>query len=185
MFRLPAYFRPPLRRAIAALSLVGFLAVNIGFPVVEPSGKDLSQPFPCMDKQCGCRSATACWQGCCCHTNREKLAWAEEHGVTPPAYVFAAAAKEEPIAVASCCTAKKSPAKKTAAAAKWRVSLVPTIAARKCQGLAQLWVILSAAVPPVSPVEMAVEVAIADLAPLPAENLLSYDLVPPTPPPRA
>jgi hypothetical protein len=136
-----------------------------------------------MASACSCRSAQACWRGCCCHTNREKLAWAEKHGVTPPSYVVAAAAKEKP-AARGCCASKKPP--QTAEAAdSWRLTLIPSIAARKCQGLAELWLILSAAAPIAKPVTCQIELAVATATPLPTDNLLSYDAVPPTPPPRA
>jgi hypothetical protein len=195
MFRLPKRVRWPARRIVAALSLVGFLAVNVGFPVVEPSGKDLSQPFPCMGSACSCRSAEACWRGCCCHTNREKLAWAKKHGIKPPAYVFAAAASEA-TAASSCCVAKPAGeatsccskgrvAKKSEQRSSWQIAMVSTIAARKCQGLDQLWMILSAAAPLARPVIFSAEPAVADIAPLPADILFTCDHVPPTPPPRA
>jgi hypothetical protein len=174
-------------RAIAALSLAGFLAGHIGFPVVEPCGKDASAPFPCMASACSCRNAEACWRGCCCHTNREKLAWAKKHGVTPPAYVVAAAAQEK--SPARGCCAAKTPAKQTTkqtagADDAWQWTLIPTVAARKCQGLAQLWIILSAAAPVADRVTFVVELRAADFAPLAARTLLSCEFVPPTPPPR-
>ena len=201
MFRLPARFRLAICRVVAALALAGFLIATIGMPVVEPqfgpNGKDISRPFPCMHSVCGCRSATACWQNCCCHTNREKLAWAAANDVTPPEYVVAAAAQEPALPTRACCVAKAkachsqaesdSPATTTAnsAAPTWRLSLVPSVAARKCQGMIQVWLMLSAAAPPAAPVRWTVECDIAELTELPLQSLLSCDLLPPTPPPKA
>jgi hypothetical protein len=159
MFRLAAYSWSLRRQAIAVLAMVGLLVATVGIPVLRPvrgpGGKDLSQPFPCMHSVCGCHSAAACWQGCCCHTNREKLAWADANGVVPPEYVVAAASLESP-AGGSCCSSHASGECGDAAAADessiagdsgMRLSLVSAIAARKCQGLPQLFLILSSALP--------------------------------------
>lgn len=97
------------RTLISALVLVSFCASFVPLPVVSraPIQKDQSAPFPCQHRPCGCQSAEACWKGCCCFTNREKLAWAEANGVTPPAYVIAAAEKEATTPVCTtggCCS---------------------------------------------------------------------------------
>jgi len=47
------------------------------------SGKDRSQPFPCMDKPCGCATAEQCFASCCCHTPAQRLAWARAQRVAP------------------------------------------------------------------------------------------------------
>jgi hypothetical protein len=142
--------------------MVGLLTATVGIPVLRPvpgpGGKDLSQPFPCMHSVCGCQNAAACWQGCCCHTNREKVAWAEVNGVTPPDYVVAAAAREQAATSASCCAAagnddcnNESDADGPAVSdgGGLRLALVSAMAARKCQGLPQLHLILSSALPAV------------------------------------
>jgi hypothetical protein len=82
------------RQVVACLLIVSLSGGIAGIPVVEFGPKDHSRPFPCQDNPCGCSSAEACWHHCCCHTNREKVAWAEAHGVTPPSYVVEAAEKE-------------------------------------------------------------------------------------------
>ena len=159
MFRLAAFSWSLHRQAIAVLSMIGLLAATVGIPVLRPArgpgGKDLSQPFPCMHSVCGCQNADACWQGCCCHTNREKIAWAEANGVTPPDYVVAAAALESP-AAGSCCSsfgddgcgdATDTDQAVVSDDDGLRFTLVAAIAARKCQGLPQLLVILSSALP--------------------------------------
>jgi len=47
------------------------------------SGKDRTQPFPCMDKPCGCATAEQCFASCCCHTPTQRLAWARAQRVAP------------------------------------------------------------------------------------------------------
>jgi hypothetical protein len=60
----------------------------------EAAKKDLSKPFPCMNRPCGCQNADQCWHSCCCFTMRERLAWAEANGIEPPAFLREAAARE-------------------------------------------------------------------------------------------
>jgi hypothetical protein len=87
-----------LHRATVAIALIlNQLVLATGLPlpaVASAAAKDKSKPFPCMDRPCGCMNAEQCWSHCCCFTMREKLAWAEEHGVEPPEFVREAAAKE-------------------------------------------------------------------------------------------
>lgn len=109
-------------------------------------------------------NAEACWRKCCCHTNAEKLAWAKQHGVTPPDYVVAAAERERSSACGgSCCSTKQQPAKvvgdeprtpaetpkaETAADdAPSPVALIRLEDYRACQGLDMLWLVLGQALP--------------------------------------
>lgn len=62
-------------------------------------GKDLSAPFPCQNRPCGCPSAERCWRTCCCFSMREKLSWARENGVEPPPDVIREAAAERSQAI--------------------------------------------------------------------------------------
>ncbi len=80
------------RRSFIGLCVAAHLAITIGFPLPR-AGENVahSEPFPCQHHQCGCRSAEQCWRSCCCLSTQEKLAWATQHGVTPPDYVLAAA----------------------------------------------------------------------------------------------
>lgn len=103
------------QRLIALAVLAGVCLALVPLPIASPpvAGKDRSQPFPCMDRPCGCASADQCWKGCCCFTNSEKVAWARANRIELPAFVLAAAKKEaETIAAAkpapekpaaSCC----------------------------------------------------------------------------------
>ena len=89
-----------------------YLIIVSGAPICIPgmmsASKDRSTPFPCMDSQCGCRDAEQCWKDCCCHTLSERIAWAREHGVAPPAYVVAADNQENWPDTRSCFAKKKS-----------------------------------------------------------------------------
>lgn len=69
---------------ILTLVSLSLLLCNTWIPVPITVEKDLSIPFPCQAKGCGCSSAAQCWENCCCHTDSEKLAWAVRNGVTPP-----------------------------------------------------------------------------------------------------
>jgi hypothetical protein len=79
-------WRSVARRLGVGLTLCAYLATLTGLPLPAASRKDTSQPYPCMDHPCGCRSAEDCWRHCCCLTIEERWAWARAHNVTPPAY---------------------------------------------------------------------------------------------------
>ena len=93
-WRRNGFWVSPGRRLCAGIVLLSYLATASGVPLPLLPNKDLSQPFPCMDHPCGCRSAEECWRHCCCFTPEEKLAWAHRHGIEPPAYA------ERPVHVA-------------------------------------------------------------------------------------
>jgi len=97
-----------LPRFLAILALLGQLVASIGIPVPVAAAKQSSVPYPCQGKKCGCKSSEACWAGaCCCFTMKEKLDWAEAHGVTAPAHSQAiAAAEEKPAEEEHDCCAK-------------------------------------------------------------------------------
>lgn len=50
-------------------------------------GRLSGERYPCEDCGCGCASATECWTHCCCHSEHQRLVWAIENGVAPPAGV--------------------------------------------------------------------------------------------------
>lgn len=78
------------KRGVAWVALLSHLMVTSGLPLPAPprKAKDDSLPFPCRDRPCGCLTYEECWQGdCCCFTLEEKLRWAEEKAVEPPAHV--------------------------------------------------------------------------------------------------
>lgn len=120
------------RRLVSLLLLLGICATVVPLPVAPApsSGKDLSAPFPCQNRPCGCRSAAQCWNGCCCFSNAEKLVWAKANNVTPPQFVVEAAAQETKMAQstdakpgccsksAGCCSSHKSTESKTSVGEK-------------------------------------------------------------------
>ncbi len=117
-----------IRRATCAFLAVSFIVTAAGIPL--PTGRNLSageksnEQFPCATSSCGCRTAAQCWESCCCHTLAERLAWAKQNGVRPPALAIATARAaghdlswlDQPlnkttehcqIATSSCCSGNK------------------------------------------------------------------------------
>lgn len=96
------------RRLLGLIALLPFVAVSFPLPSGGDVEKDRSQPFPCQDRPCGCRSAKQCWQKCCCFTNAQKVAWAKLNRVDVPEKVLTAARREQrqatEIARKSCCS---------------------------------------------------------------------------------
>jgi len=118
-----------VQRATTWTAIAGYAVVASGLPLpigaMQPRDrsvadsrlavKDRAQPFPCMDKPCGCATAEQCFASCCCHTPAERLAWARAHGHgVEPAVVAAlerrVAAAAKPAPEGSCCAAKRKPA---------------------------------------------------------------------------
>ncbi len=157
-------FRVHLRgRGGSWLALLGQLIAVIGLPLPRASAKDLSKPFPCMHRACGCLSAADCWKSCCCFSAGERVAWAREHEVEPPAALVEEAAREAVCChgTGQCCshgggctehktkpTQKPSPGK-TNSASPIRWLLV--IQANRCKGIGNGMSDLSHAAPPAPP----------------------------------
>src|SRR5437763_16067679 len=72
------------KRPAAWLALAGQWAALCGLPLPSVSAKDVSSPFPCQQRRCGCMRAADCWSHCCCFSAGERLAWAREHEVEVP-----------------------------------------------------------------------------------------------------
>jgi hypothetical protein len=79
---------------VVTLAIVAYLATTIGFPLPAAVSKR-GGAFPCQHHACGCATAAQCWDHCCCFTPSEKLAWAHEHHVEPPAKLIAEVAALE------------------------------------------------------------------------------------------
>lgn len=180
---ITARFSTSLRLSLVGLCVVAHLATTIGFPLPKAAEIETSsKPFPCQHHHCGCNSAEQCWQSCCCMSMPEKVAWAKEHGVTPPDYVVAAAAEEteheEPGSccdhskgeVASCCaghdehptpgccssehgSTTAEKGRQAGEARKDGTEWVIGVHAQKCQGLSLIWVTSGAVLPPPARVE--------------------------------
>jgi hypothetical protein len=192
---------------LVVVALLSQIIAATGAPVLSPrKTKAGAIPFPCQNHPCGCTTSEEGWAGdCCCFTLEQKLAWADERGIEPPAHVRpmvearkAATLKQK--AKPSCCaTLAKSekrsccegethttcpteqPATATVPAVKW----VAGFFAQKCRGegpagLLKLEVSVSPELPCKPP------------APLPARDLdvrfdshaVTISFCPPTPPPR-
>ena len=90
---------PKLVRGLLSLSvLLGICAMLFPLPIAplphNSQEKDSSEPFPCQNRPCGCRSAEQCWKKCCCFDNTQKIAWAKANNVKVPDFVLTAAKKE-------------------------------------------------------------------------------------------
>ena len=98
-FRSRTFWRAVARRLIGLSVLLSLCAVLLPLPLaplLHPgTGKDLSKPFPCQKRACGCQSADQCWKKCCCFTNSQKVAWARANKITLPDFVLVAAKTEE------------------------------------------------------------------------------------------
>jgi hypothetical protein len=194
-----------LQKAVALLLLLGILVEVAGIPVVSVSKKDRSRPYPCQDRPCGCASADECWHHCCCMNNKEKLAWARAHGVTPPDFVVAAAEQEhdEPaqicdreesgknvVAERPCCrhkhheVADSSHDSHDAEKSGRKVNLVLSDLARQCSGLPQIILLFSDALPCVAAAQWRPTEALLGYVVAAHRSFVSADLAPPVPPPK-
>jgi hypothetical protein len=83
-----------LRRLVGGSLIAAYVVVAAGIPLPTVSRPAKSgELFPCATSGCSCDSAEKCWRSCCCHTLAERLAWADQNGVTPPDFALAEAAK--------------------------------------------------------------------------------------------
>ncbi|MGC4004909.1 MAG: hypothetical protein QM811_18055 [Pirellulales bacterium] len=95
MFRWPDPSSRRLRGLAASAVLLAYVLLATGVALPLPvsariaNGKDRSTPFPCMDKACGCMNAAQCFQGCCCSTREERVAWFAEHAIDTTAWATA------------------------------------------------------------------------------------------------
>jgi len=187
--RFPKWFIARQRPLVAGLLAICVMAASLGVPVALEPQRDTSRPFPCMHHRCGCGSADACWHGCCCMTLAQKLAWAKEHGVTPPDYALAKAEHEEHDAVdapRSCGSCSRHGCEVAVAKrAGSQIGLVLSEDFRRCNGLASLWLTIGHALPP------RVETSVPRYQPAPvgwlvesSQSAESLALSPATPPPR-
>lgn len=177
----PAYlvnfWRPVTRRLTASVALAAYLAACIGFPAPDARSKEASQPFPCQGHPCGCRTAEQCWRQCCCMSPEQRLEWARDNNVTPPAYAVLPAGgwnsprlrDQEQVAEGcahctakqggnsltaestSCCSKKSSTedcCRTEAPRSGKRTVWLLGLSALRCQGHSTLWLSVAAVVPP-------------------------------------
>jgi hypothetical protein len=197
---------PFIHRFTAWMALLGYAIVASGVPLpmgaASPAasnspaakrlaGKDRSQPFPCMDKPCGCATAEQCFSNCCCNTPAELMAWAKANRVDPAVLVALKRRAAAPAPETTCCSAKASccessvPEPHEPEEAAVCVHTVVLRAMLACGGIVTEWLAVGAALPP--PPVMACDRAAAPIASLilSDESSLSERSAPEGPPPRA
>jgi len=174
------------RRNISAIMLIVAFCSGLVFSIPQRVVKDRSVPFPCMDCNCSCRNADACWSGCNCMSPAQKMAWAVKKGVDPPnwfAQIVALSSTNVTDVTSGCCSASKP--KRSCCATRVQLSeascgestkcggescqedslvaMLPGIGKRQCQGLDRLYVLLSMVLP--------IEQKSTCVGPLPADRL--------------
>ncbi len=182
-------------RLIAATTLMAFLLGSSGFPIWQANnGKDLSVPFPCMHRSCGCRNAEQCWKSCCCFNNRQKLAWAKQRKVQLPEYVAVAAAleiEESESDSSGCCQSSEAksccakPVQKTNSKLQAKgieLNAFPQLEAACCLGALEQWMSLGA-IDVTHPHFWQLECSCCGGLPIESEQFDSILLSPPAPPP--
>jgi hypothetical protein len=185
------------KAGVATLLLLSFAVCFSGLPLYRAPAKDRSKPFPCQDNPCGCADAETCWRDCCCNTHAQKIAWAKEHGVTPPTYVFELAKAERATAkpccqktkVANCCKSKgRGACCKKSAAPKKKSSdggWVTWIGRQKCRGFSPNWLMLSHSIPLVAKVTVPAPEGPKQTVPMADDSPMTIAHAPEAPPPRA
>ncbi len=133
---------------------VAIIAALLPIPLASSgtqNKKDLSRPFPCQNRPCGCRSAEQCEKKCCCFSPSQKLAWAKRNRVTSFDHSVVEMKRESLDSSSSrgCCSSKrgtKSPvqpvvnvnrSQKVAHGKETRVKIVIGVIAQQCQGVDQ------------------------------------------------
>lgn len=198
--RLDTRLIPRLRGGLVAVSAMAFIAVAVGVPVPSVTLKDRSVAFPCMDRSCGCHDAAGCKEHCCCFSSEEKLVWAAEHGVDATPFVNAQARAAAVLAgcdehqgegnhdqqSASCCAKTKPIGRASQRPTDQRHShdVLSISAYRQCHGLAPLWTLLGAALPPPERVSNDFHWIVTGQVVQQDCVLAKISFSPPTPPPR-
>lgn len=176
-------------RLVSLTVLFAVCCSLIPLPVGQRVVKDLSQPFPCQQRACGCRSADQCWKKCCCFTNSQKVAWAKAYRVIPPPLVVSAARRECSLAAKSaegCCVTGGSRAVPAAAAPAddETTEYLVVVLAQQCQGQPWAWSVLPWAVMPQPEGCSVVAPLVGEKLTLESASLIESGVIPPVPPPR-
>lgn len=141
-------------RLVAACLLGIHLMLVLGISVPVYPSKQVTERFPCEKCPCGCVTAAYCWDKCCCHTDEQKLAWAERNDVQPPEFLvlrvqakssttidLQASREEQPIGQAqpapkSCCGCKTGKRSQPASdSSRQVVKVVLLDSALRCLGI--------------------------------------------------
>jgi hypothetical protein len=178
-----------LKRAIAGLLALWLLMLQlpISMPVLGSNGKDLSIPFPCMHRACGCRSAAECWKSCCCTTKAERIAFAKSHGVAIPKDVEEAMVDVAPAKRACCATHSKTCDAGTRAKSRHEETAHDTVvlsAVMRCWGLGVTMLQFAGVAVSIPQMQVRSVEPMIVWTSLTDDSLTFVELSPPTPPPR-
>ncbi|WP_197169427.1 hypothetical protein [Novipirellula galeiformis] len=132
--------------------------------------------FPCETCSCGCATAAYCWDQCCCHTDAEKLRWANTNAVAAPSFLvarvkerspsnpiaFVSRSHDTPPSASSCCPQNTrctetssschdgvaEPRRSCGSAVKDKptIRIIRLEDAAKCHGISSWWVTIAHAV---------------------------------------
>lgn len=185
--------RPGIQRLLKR-AIAGFLAlwllllqVPIALPVLTSGDKDLSIPFPCMHRACGCRSAAQCWKSCCCTTREERIAFAQAHGTPIPGDALQTPADSEPAKRECCSTHPPAPGPDADSKAHRTDSgrdVVVLISALRCRGLGMTYMQFAGIAVAIPPADVPTFESLPIWVTTTDDLLLAVESVPPTPPPR-
>ncbi len=179
-------------RLVSLSVLMGIFCSMAPFAVGQQAEKDLSEPFPCQHRACGCLSAKQCWKRCCCFSNAQKVVWARANHVELPEYVVQSAERERAPAKCDstgCChvvaVAKNSPATPPPKITPPDDTVyVVAFLAHQCQGHHWYWNSLPWTILPAAAALDRVPQQTAAKLDLSSEKLLVTTQQPPVPPPR-
>lgn len=161
-------------RAVVSLLMIASLGLaQFGYPVWKVVAKNGDRPFPCQFSNCGCKTAEQCRTSCCCHTKRERVAWAVQRGIDPDEVAILtlnekleftfAANLAQPKQAESCCQAKAQSSccspESAVAVEKGTSELqwVLAITAHRCRGTGVEWIEAGMVAQPPLPVAFVVE----------------------------
>jgi hypothetical protein len=207
--------RPIRHRLYAGITLFAYLVAAMGLPLPAAvvARKDASQPFPCQDHPCGCKTAEQCWSHCCCFSPEERFAWAREHNVQPPSYAEKPGShgwhspRQRDLAKKPCCSSQNQPRseqpsccqdhqpccekvvqeqenQKPSSKTKKSKGWVLGVMALQCQGHSTWWASAGSVLPPGPPLTWNPWPVLLDRFALADELASILSFHPPEPPPR-
>ena len=183
-------------RLVSLSVLLAIFCSMAPLAVGQQSVKDLSEPFPCQHRACGCRSAAQCWKRCCCFSNAQKVAWARAHKVEPPQYVVASLEREQSPAKCDstgCCHLSSTTSSTDTSSGATPVDQVASPAdtiyviallAHQCAGHNWYWNALPWSILPAAEITQRSPQSDNAKVDLSSEKLSTYSQQPPVPPPR-
>jgi hypothetical protein len=186
------------RKLCAALTLLAYVTTAAGLPISQLPPKDRSQPFPCMDHACGCRSAEDCRRHCCCYSAEEKQAWARTHGLESPCCGEPQPARGwnnvrlrdqeagKSKTSSGCAACRECETRSCAAPQSGRAPSGRTVSvcALRCGGPSTLWVSVGAVLPPPALLTWVYYPVEAERLCLANRFAVALHPLPPDPPPR-